>query len=68
MKKDIKKRYVELLYKQCVLLDSIVLALSQHAEKTQDPHERKVLDLLNEAMWKVEKAETEAHGIPETDS
>ena len=68
MKKDIKKRYIELLYKQCVLLDSIVLALSQHAEKTRDPHERQVLDLLNEAMWKVEKAETEAHSIPETDS
>lgn len=68
MKKDVKERYVDLLYKQCVLLDSIVLALSQHAEKTQDPHERQVLDLLREAMWKVEKAETEAHSIPETDS
>ena len=68
MKKDVKERYIDLLYKQCVLLDSIVLALSPHAEKTQDPHERKVLDLLNEAMWKVERAETEARSIPETDS
>ena len=31
MKKDIKERYIDLLYKQCVLLDSIVLALSHHA-------------------------------------
>ena len=68
MTKNIKKQYVSLLDNQRGLLDNIVSGLSSHAKKTKDPHERRVLVLLNAASRKVGEAATEARNIPETDS